>query len=40
MHGYGTYMNQNGEIVQGIFEKDNFKMLVDENKNKDYEYAY
>ena len=31
MHGYGVYMNQNGEIVEGLFENDNFKKSVGEN---------
>lgn len=22
MHGYGTYVNQNGEIIEGLFEND------------------
>ena len=24
MHGYGVYVNSEGEIVEGFFEEDNF----------------
>ena len=31
MHGFGAYMNQVGEVVEGMFEHDNFKMAMSEN---------